>query len=226
MVKCHLPLHHLPASAGDVRDVVWSLGQEDPLEPTPVSLLGESHGQRRLAVFVSIRSQRIGHNLSDLGCTQDLFNYASRNEIIWKVCLPKSIFYFISLHLTNSSNTVSIKSSDQRSSSKGEVAKGFPSVPHPLLGWEEWPGCNLSWGPSESGTHMDGSFLRVQHIWKARPFMTIAFTITHTKDFRSQIVFQSIKILPLCGLRFLPRREKRVHVWFLCAIRIQLVFVE
>ena len=30
--KCHLPLHHLPTSAGDVRDVVWPLGQEDPLE--------------------------------------------------------------------------------------------------------------------------------------------------------------------------------------------------
>ena len=43
-----------PASAGDTRDRVQSLGQEDPLEeemakPTPVFLLWKSHGQRSLA---------------------------------------------------------------------------------------------------------------------------------------------------------------------------------
>ena len=40
----------LPASAGGTRDIGFILGQEDPLEeeaqPTPVFLLGESHGQR------------------------------------------------------------------------------------------------------------------------------------------------------------------------------------
>ena len=44
-----------PASAGDVRDQVQSLGWEDPLEEgmttTPVSLPGESQGQRRLAGY-------------------------------------------------------------------------------------------------------------------------------------------------------------------------------
>ena len=43
-----------PASAGDTRDRVQSLGQEDPLEeemakPTPVFLLWKSHGQWSLA---------------------------------------------------------------------------------------------------------------------------------------------------------------------------------
>ena len=43
---------NLSASAGDIETPVWSLGQEDPLEegmqPTPVFLSGESHGQKSL----------------------------------------------------------------------------------------------------------------------------------------------------------------------------------
>ena len=44
---------NLPANARDIRDVaqVLSLSQEDPLEamqPTPVFLAGETHGQRNL----------------------------------------------------------------------------------------------------------------------------------------------------------------------------------
>ena len=61
-----------PASTGDIRDAssipgrkVQSLGWEDPLEkemqPTPVFLPGESHGQRRLVGF---RSE--GHKGSDM----------------------------------------------------------------------------------------------------------------------------------------------------------------
>ena len=40
----------MPASAGDARDIVQPLGQEDPWrrawKPTPVFLPGEFHGQR------------------------------------------------------------------------------------------------------------------------------------------------------------------------------------
>ena len=46
---------NLPASAGDLRDMVRSLGQEDPLEKEmathSVFLPGESHGQRSLAGY-------------------------------------------------------------------------------------------------------------------------------------------------------------------------------
>ena len=42
-----------PANAGDGRGAVQSLGQEDPLEEgmAPVSLPGESYGQRDLADY-------------------------------------------------------------------------------------------------------------------------------------------------------------------------------
>ena len=44
-----------PANAGDAVDAVPSPGREDPLEeemqPTPVFLPGESHGQRSLAGY-------------------------------------------------------------------------------------------------------------------------------------------------------------------------------
>ena len=48
---------NLPANARDIRDVaqVLSLSQEDPLEeamqPTPVFLAGETHGQRNLVGY-------------------------------------------------------------------------------------------------------------------------------------------------------------------------------
>ena len=46
---------NLPANAGDTRDVVRSLGGEEPLEDgmetPPVFLPGESHGQRSLAGY-------------------------------------------------------------------------------------------------------------------------------------------------------------------------------
>ena len=46
---------NLPASAGDARDTVLVLGQEDPWrrkwQPTPVFLPGKSHGQRSLAGY-------------------------------------------------------------------------------------------------------------------------------------------------------------------------------
>ena len=48
---------NLPANAGDIRDVGLILGWEDPWrrkwQPTPVSLPGESHGQRSLAGYSS-----------------------------------------------------------------------------------------------------------------------------------------------------------------------------
>ena len=45
---------NLPSSAGDIRDVGSTLGQEYPLEEgmeTPVFLPGVSHGQRSLAGY-------------------------------------------------------------------------------------------------------------------------------------------------------------------------------
>ena len=53
------------ANAGDIRDACSILGWEDPLEEeedTPVSLPGESHGQRSLVRLQSMESQRVGHN--------------------------------------------------------------------------------------------------------------------------------------------------------------------
>ena len=53
-----------PSNAGDIRDAGSIPGWEDPLEvgmePTPVFLHGESHGQRSL--LQSIGSQRVGHD--------------------------------------------------------------------------------------------------------------------------------------------------------------------
>ena len=50
-----LVVKNLPASAGDIRDRVRFLGQEDPLEEGmathSVFLPGESHGQRSLAGY-------------------------------------------------------------------------------------------------------------------------------------------------------------------------------
>ena len=46
------------------------LGREDPLEegmqPTPIFLPGESHGQRSLAGYKYVGLQRVRHDLSDL----------------------------------------------------------------------------------------------------------------------------------------------------------------
>jgi len=55
---------NLPASAGDIKTVVRSLGQEDPLKegmaPIPVFLPGESHGQWILTGYVqSMKLQRV-----------------------------------------------------------------------------------------------------------------------------------------------------------------------
>ena len=54
-----------PANAGDLRDSfsprlrkIWRRAWK----PTPVFLPGESHGQRSLAEYKSIGSQRVGHN--------------------------------------------------------------------------------------------------------------------------------------------------------------------
>lgn len=54
----------LPASKGDVRDAIQSLGRADPLEEgwqlTSALLPGESHGQWSLAGYVqSMRSQEL-----------------------------------------------------------------------------------------------------------------------------------------------------------------------
>ena len=47
-----LVIKNPPANAGDIRDVGWIPGLEHPLEeymqPTPVFLPGESHGQKSL----------------------------------------------------------------------------------------------------------------------------------------------------------------------------------
>ena len=54
-----------PANARDIGDVVWSLDGEDPLkeemEPTPVFLPGESHGQKSLVGY-----SPQGHKESDM----------------------------------------------------------------------------------------------------------------------------------------------------------------
>ena len=61
-----LVVKNLPANAGDIRDVGLILGWEDPWrrkwQPTPVSLPGESHGQRSLA---GCRPQSMGSQESD-----------------------------------------------------------------------------------------------------------------------------------------------------------------
>ena len=50
-----LEVKNPPANAGDIRDEDQSLGREDPLEegiqPAPVFLPGESHGQRSLVGY-------------------------------------------------------------------------------------------------------------------------------------------------------------------------------
>ena len=55
---------NLSASAGDIKTLVQSLGQEDPLrrawQPIPAFLPGESHGQWILAGYVqSMKLQRV-----------------------------------------------------------------------------------------------------------------------------------------------------------------------
>ena len=67
-----LVVKNLPANAGDLRERVWSLDQEDLLEKgmATYSSTGESHGQMSLAGYKSIGLQRVGHNWSDLAHTQ------------------------------------------------------------------------------------------------------------------------------------------------------------
>ena len=64
---------NLPASAEDARlfqPLGWEDSQRKAWKPTPVFSPGESHGQRSLVgSFVSIGSQRVGLNGSDLACT-------------------------------------------------------------------------------------------------------------------------------------------------------------
>ena len=78
-----LMVQNLPAKAGDTRDAGWSLGWEDPLErgtePIPVFWPGESQGQRSLVVY-SPWGCRVGHDQSDLACTQSHTAFLS--------CLP------------------------------------------------------------------------------------------------------------------------------------------
>ena len=54
------------ASAGDIGDLVQSLGREDLLEqemqPTPVFLPGESHGEILPCGLQSVGSQRVRHD--------------------------------------------------------------------------------------------------------------------------------------------------------------------
>ena len=49
-----------------IRKIPWRRARQ----PTPVFLPGESHGQRRLAAYWSIGSQRDGHDWSDLASMQ------------------------------------------------------------------------------------------------------------------------------------------------------------
>ena len=55
-----------PASAGDLRDMVQSLGQEDPLDKEmathSVFLPGKFNGQRSPGRLQSMGLRRIGHN--------------------------------------------------------------------------------------------------------------------------------------------------------------------
>ena len=53
-----LVVENPPANAGDVKMQVQSLGWEDPLEEglAPVSLTGESHGQRSLVGYIVHRA--------------------------------------------------------------------------------------------------------------------------------------------------------------------------
>ena len=73
----------LPANVGDIEMWVQSLGQEDPLrrawQHTPVSLPGESHGQRTLVRLQSQGLHRVEHYLSNLAHTHSPFMRGASN---------------------------------------------------------------------------------------------------------------------------------------------------
>ena len=50
-IQVALVVKNLPANAGDIRDEVGSLGQEDPLEKEMATHSREFHGQRSLAGY-------------------------------------------------------------------------------------------------------------------------------------------------------------------------------
>ena len=52
---------NLPANAGDIRDKFHPWVGRRAWQPTPVSLPGESHGQRSLVGSESMGLQRVGH---------------------------------------------------------------------------------------------------------------------------------------------------------------------
>ena len=70
-----LAVKNTPANAGDLGSISGS-GRSPGKghgEPTSVFLPGESHGQRSLAGYKSMRPQRVGHDWSDLACTRILW---------------------------------------------------------------------------------------------------------------------------------------------------------
>ena len=83
---------NLPASAGDVRDTVQSLGQEDLLEKematTLVFLPGKSHGQRNLAGY-SLGLQRVGQILQRNSHTEKGFGIFGNHcfEKLYQLCI-------------------------------------------------------------------------------------------------------------------------------------------
>ena len=72
-----------PANAGGVRDSGWSLGQEDPLEEGMAThcsiLVWRIPWTEELGRSQSIRSQRAGHDWSNLACTET-WNVRSVNQ--------------------------------------------------------------------------------------------------------------------------------------------------
>ena len=67
---------------------VWSLGQEDPWrrkwQPSPVFLLGKSHGQRSLMGYSPWACKRVRHNLANKTTTK-----ITPNQFTTNICTPQ-----------------------------------------------------------------------------------------------------------------------------------------
>ena len=79
-----------PANDRDIRDTgsIPGLGRfpwRRARQPTPVFLLGESHGQRSLAGLPSIRSQRVKHNWSALAHVLARYVYKNNKNFLYTI---------------------------------------------------------------------------------------------------------------------------------------------
>ena len=80
-------VNNLPANTGNIKRCgfhtwVRKSPQRWALQPTPVFLPGESHGQRSLVVY---SCERVRHNWSDLACTEEHWQLSSLFQLVIKV---------------------------------------------------------------------------------------------------------------------------------------------